>query len=132
LHVATAFAPVGHGAQLAPHVATLTSLAQAAPQVWKSALQVKPQVPSQVAFPLATTGQIVPHAPQSSSELVRLTHWLPQSVRLAPHPVEQAKVAPLGAQSGALAPHFALHEPQWEAWERSASHPLVTSPSQSA
>jgi hypothetical protein len=45
LQVATAFASVGHGEQLAPHVEGLTSLAQTPPQAWKVGWHVSPQTP---------------------------------------------------------------------------------------
>jgi hypothetical protein len=58
-------------------------------------------------------GQAWPHAPQLSSEVVRLTHWFPHSVGAPPEqPVAHAKLLALGVQSGAVVGHFALHVPQ--------------------
>jgi len=74
-HVATACGSTGHGAQAAPHVEALTSLAHAVPQRWKLESHVRPHAPlSQVARPLAVTGHAFLHAPQLSSDCARLTH----------------------------------------------------------
>ena len=125
LHVAMAFAPVAQGAQLAPQVEGLSSVAHELPQGWKSAWHVKPQWPAaQVAWPLTAAGQAFPHAPQSSSEVSRLTHCSPQSVGApAEQPVVHANPLVVGAQSGAAREHFALQVPQWAGCERSVSHP---------
>ena len=77
-----------------------------------------------MASPFATAGQALLHEPQSSSEVWRSTHWLPQSVGAAPaQPVVHEKPLAVGAQSGAAAAHFALQVPQCAASERSTSQP---------
>jgi hypothetical protein len=105
----------------------LTFAAQVPPHAWKFALHVMPHFPpAQVALPLAAVGQVFEHAPQSSSDVIRSTHWLPQSVGAAPpHPVAHANPVPDGLQSGASDVHAALHEPQWAGSERSVSQPLA-------
>jgi hypothetical protein len=64
--------------QLAPHCVTLESLAQALLQVWKPAVQVKPQlVPSQVAVLLVGAEQAVQEVVPQLLTLVLETHAVP-------------------------------------------------------
>jgi len=100
--MATPSESVGHGVEqlVAPHVAGLRSRAQVLPQGCESGSQATPQlVPSQLARPLAGTGQAVHEVPQVS-ELKFETQRPAQSWKPALHTMPQRVPSQVACPSG--------------------------------
>jgi hypothetical protein len=133
-HVATPPAGTGQGAQAAPQNAGSVVATHLSVQALKPGLHEKLHVEAvHAAVPFVGTGHTLVQVPQWFAVLVGSTHSAPQSRGAVPvQPVVHWKFAPFGAQSGAAAPHFALHAPQLVAFERSVSQPSAAVALQSA
>jgi len=133
-HVATPPAGTGHGAHAAPQNAGSVCATHLSVQALKPALHVKLQVAAlHAAVPLVGTGHALLQVPQWVGDVWGSAHSAPQrSGAEGVQPVEHWKLGPVGAQSGAAGPHFALHAPQLVAFERSISQPSLAVALQSA
>lgn len=111
--------------QRLPHVAGSMLLAHALPHAWNPALHVKWQLLCvHDTCPLSTLGHALPHCPQFPTLVVRFTHCVPQSVGACGwQPLTHANPPDVGAHNGAAAPQTELQLPQWDACDRSVSHP---------
>jgi hypothetical protein len=128
-----AFGGVGHTVHAGPHAAGSVATVQPVPHLLKPALHVYEHLPpTHSLVALATAGHAALQAPQWFSLVAGSTHSAPQrSGAVAGQPVVHAKLAPLGAHTGAVAGQTALQAPQLVAFERSASQPFAGFLSQS-
>ncbi len=91
---------------------------------------------TQTAAPRGPPGQRLSHAPQLPGSLTRLTQVSPQRSGVSPeqataHEARRAPPVTVTVHSGLAPPQTVPQAPQWSGRERSASQPLVASPSQS-
>jgi hypothetical protein len=134
VHARPAFATIGHTVHAGPHASGSVATVQPPPHLLKPAPHEYVHWPAVHSLaPFAMTGQATLQAPQWFSLVPGSTHSAPQRRgAFAGHPVVQPNVAPVGAQTGAVAGQTALHAPQLVAFERSTSQPFAGSLSQSA
>ena len=133
--VATPPAGTGHAVHVGPQNAGSVCAGHLSPHAWNPALHVKLHVPGggHAAVPFVTTGHELLQLPQWFVLVFGSTHSAPQlSGAEGVQPFVHWKFGPLGAHSGAAAPHVALHAPQLVAFDRSVSQPSAVFALQSA
>ena len=135
--VHTAEPPPGtaHTVHAAPHAVASVSEAHLAPaHAWNVGLHVALQTPIVHALTaLATFAHGAPQPPQWFVLVIGSTHTASHlRGSVGAHPLVHWNVGPFGAQSGATAPHTALHPPHDVAFDRSVSQPSAAFALQSA